>query len=72
MVSAGLLRRKSVGGRGKAGGVRLLDSRDAVVDAATELLGTRLVTYQTDETGQLTKYWLAPSHIARELFRCSC
>ena len=58
------------GGRGKAGGVRLLDSKDAVVDAAKELLGTRLVTYQTDESGQPINQVLveAPSRIARELY----
>ncbi len=35
------------GGRGKAGGVKLCRSLDAVRDAAKALLGTRMATYQT-------------------------
>jgi succinyl-CoA synthetase beta subunit len=40
------------GGRGKAGGVKLVSGKDELVDAAKGLLGTRLVTYQTDADGQ--------------------
>ncbi len=40
------------GGRGKAGGVRLVDDVDGVRDFATEWLGKRLVTAQTDAEGQ--------------------
>ena len=40
------------GGRGKAGGVRLVDGLDGVRDFATEWLGKRLVTVQTDAEGQ--------------------
>lgn len=40
------------GGRGKAGGVKLVDSLDQVAEFAKAQLGTRLVTYQTDATGQ--------------------
>ena len=40
------------GGRGKAGGVRLVEDLDAVRDFATEWLGKRLVTVQTDAEGQ--------------------
>lgn len=40
------------GGRGKAGGVKLVKSKEEVRAFAESLLGTRLVTYQTDETGQ--------------------
>ena len=40
------------GGRGKAGGVKLVDSPDAVAQAAEAMLGTRLVTYQTTAEGQ--------------------
>ena len=40
------------GGRGKAGGVRLVDDLDGVRDFATEWLGKRLVTVQTDAEGQ--------------------
>jgi succinyl-CoA synthetase beta subunit len=40
------------GGRGKAGGVKLVDSSAAVEAFAAEWLGKNLVTYQTDEKGQ--------------------
>ena len=40
------------GGRGKAGGVRLVDDLDGVRDFAAEWLGKRLVTVQTDAEGQ--------------------
>ena len=39
------------GGRGKAGGVILCDSEEAVAEAAKKLIGTRLVTIQTGATG---------------------
>ena len=39
------------GGRGKAGGVKLLDGVDAVRQFADELLGSKLVTKQTGEPG---------------------
>jgi len=39
------------GARGKAGGVRLVDSADGVVEAADALIGTRLVTGQTGPAG---------------------
>jgi len=40
------------GGRGKAGGVKLVDSLDEVKEFAANWLGKNLVTYQTDEKGQ--------------------
>lgn len=40
------------GGRGKAGGVKLVDNKDDLVRAIKGMLGTRLVTYQTDKDGQ--------------------
>lgn len=40
------------GGRGKAGGVKLVDSSAAAEAFAAEWLGKNLVTYQTDEKGQ--------------------
>jgi succinyl-CoA synthetase beta subunit len=40
------------GGRGKAGGVKLIDNADQVKEFANQLLGTRLVTHQTDADGQ--------------------
>jgi len=40
------------GGRGKAGGVKLSDNADEVSHIVGEMLGSNLVTYQTDEKGQ--------------------
>ncbi len=58
------------GGRGKAGGVRLVDSEEAVVAAARDLLGKRLVTFQTNADGQPVNQLLiaVPCDIARELY----
>ena len=40
------------GGRGKAGGVKLVEKAEEAADFARHWLGNRLVTYQTDEDGQ--------------------
>ena len=40
------------GGRGKAGGVKLVSSKSEVEAFARKWLGNNLVTYQTDENGQ--------------------
>lgn len=40
------------GGRGKAGGVKMVHSMDELKKAARSLLHTQLVTYQTDSKGQ--------------------
>ena len=40
------------GGRGKAGGVKLVKTKDEIREFATRWLGKNLVTYQTDENGQ--------------------
>ncbi|MBM7423756.1 ADP-forming succinate--CoA ligase subunit beta [Spongiibacter marinus] len=40
------------GGRGKAGGVKLVSSTDEIKAFAEQWLGKNLVTYQTDENGQ--------------------
>ncbi|MCX2981475.1 ADP-forming succinate--CoA ligase subunit beta [Halieaceae bacterium IMCC14734] len=40
------------GGRGKAGGVKLVKSKEEIRDFAEHWLGKNLVTYQTDENGQ--------------------
>ena len=40
------------GGRGKAGGVKLVNSADEAAEVTQQLLGTQLVTYQTDARGQ--------------------
>ena len=41
------------GGRGKSGGVKLVDTPDDAIEFAKKWLGKRLVTYQTDSKGQL-------------------
>lgn len=58
------------GGRGKAGGVKLVSSKEELAATAKALLGTRLVTYQTDEHGQPVHQVLIeqPCQIARELY----
>ena len=58
------------GGRGKAGGVKLCRSPEAVRDAADGLLGTRLATHQTQGAGlPVEKVWVERgSKIARELY----
>ena len=40
------------GGRGKSGGVELIDLPESASDFANKWLGNRLVTYQTDSKGQ--------------------
>jgi succinyl-CoA synthetase beta subunit len=58
------------GGRGKAGGVVLLRDKQAVADKVTQMIGTRLVTIQTDATGQpINSVWIEEaSDIANELY----
>jgi succinyl-CoA synthetase beta subunit len=58
------------GGRGKAGGVKLVDSKQAIQAFAEQHLGNRLVTYQTDEQGQPVHQILveACTDIAQELY----
>ena len=58
------------GGRGKAGGVKLVSSKDEIKAFASQWLGKRLVTYQTDEHGQPVSRILVESctDIANELY----
>jgi len=58
------------GGRGKAGGVKVCKSPAEAKAAAEALLGTRLVTYQTDAHGQPVHkvYVESGIDIARELY----
>lgn len=58
------------GGRGKAGGVKITDSKQAALDAVKTMLGTNLVTFQTDANGQPVNQVLieAPSDIETELY----
>ena len=58
------------GGRGKAGGVKIVSSKEELSQVTNSLLGTRLVTYQTDEKGQPVNSVLVEEtcDIARELY----
>jgi succinyl-CoA synthetase beta subunit len=58
------------GGRGKAGGVKLVSTLDAVEQFAKDKLGTNLVTYQTDARGQPVNKILVETctDIAKELY----
>src|SRR6056297_1174526 len=58
------------GGRGKAGGVKVVDSPAKVREAAANMLGQRLVTHQTDAEGLPISivYVEAGSSIERELY----
>ncbi len=58
------------GGRGKAGGVKLTDNPDEVSHIVGQMLGSRLVTYQTDAAGQPVHHVLIEetSNIERELY----
>ena len=46
------------GGRGKAGGVKLVKTREEAKQVAEELIGTNLVTFQTDADGQPVNFVL--------------
>ena len=58
------------GGRGKAGGVKLVKKTAEIEAFAKQWLGQRLVTYQTDETGQPVSKILVETctDIAEELY----
>ena len=61
------------GGRGKAGGVKILDNLIDLEKAANDLLGKKLVTHQTGPNGKEVKrlYLEEPSNIEKE-FYLSC
>ena len=58
------------GGRGKAGGVKLVSSKEEIKAFAEKWLGKNLVTYQTDEKGQPVSRILVETctDIAQELY----
>lgn len=58
------------GGRGKAGGVKLVKGRDELAEFARKMLFTNLVTYQTTEEGQPINELLIEeiSQIKQELY----
>ena len=61
------------GGRGKAGGVKILDTIDELESSARELLGKKLITHQTGPDGKEVKrlYVEESSNIQKE-FYLSC
>ncbi len=58
------------GGRGKAGGVKIVDNAEQAGEAAASMLGTNLVTFQTDANGQPVNRILVEEicEIATELY----
>ena len=57
------------GGRGKAGGVKVVDSLDEVKKAADTMIGTRLVTHQTGPEGSLVqRVWVEQASQIRKEF----
>ena len=59
------------GGRGKAGGVKVVKTREEAKEIASSLIGTNLVTYQTDANGQPVNSVLICEDmypVARELY----
>jgi len=58
------------GGRGKAGGVKLSDKREEVSHFVGQMLGSQLVTFQTDAKGQPVNHVLIEEtcNIERELY----
>ncbi|EKD70517.1 MAG: hypothetical protein ACD_46C00513G0002 [uncultured bacterium] len=58
------------GGRGKAGGVKLVSNKDELADIAKKLLGSMLITYQTTAEGQPVNQLLIeePCDIEKELY----
>ena len=58
------------GGRGKAGGVKIVSTKDELIQVVRSLLGTHLVTYQTTAAGQPVNQVLieAPCDIEKELY----
>ena len=58
------------GGRGKAGGVKLVSTEEEIREFCDRLIGTNLVTYQTDENGQpVSKIFVEDcTDIDRELY----
>ena len=61
------------GGRGKAGGVKILDNIDELTKSSNEMLGKKLVTHQTGPEGKVVKrlYVEESSNIEKE-FYLSC
>ena len=58
------------GGRGHAGGIRIVEDKQSLIEVVKSLLGTRLVTPQTDKQGQPIDhlYLVKPCMIDREFY----
>src|SRR5580692_12666450 len=58
------------GGRGKAGGVKIVSTKEELAEVVKNLIGKRLVTYQTTAEGQPVNQVMieAPSDIDKELY----
>ena len=58
------------GGRGKGGGVKLVNDKDEAKEAASRILGMNLVTHQTGPEGKMVQRVLVEkaSEIAREIY----
>lgn len=58
------------GGRGKAGGIKLVNSKEGTRQAASALIGMKLVSHQTGEEGKLVRKLLVEeiTGIAQELY----
>ena len=61
------------GGRGKAGGVKILNSIKELTEASKEMMGKKLITHQTGSEGKIVKrlYVEESSNIKKE-FYLSC
>ena len=61
------------GGRGKAGGVKILNSIDELTKASKELLGKKLITPQTGSEGrEVKRLYVEESSIIEKEFYLSC
>ena len=58
------------GGRGQAGGIQIVKDKSELTEAVKDLIGRRLVTYQTDAKGQPVDqvYIEVPSNIDKEYY----
>ena len=61
------------GGRGKAGGVKILNNIDELKDAAKEMLGKTLITHQTGPNGkEVKRLYIEESSKIKKEFYLSC
>ena len=61
------------GGRGKAGGVKILNNIEELTDAAKEMLGKTLITHQTSPNGkEVKRLYIEESSKIKKEFYLSC